>query len=45
MSKYLKANSDYWSQAVYDNPNPESYVFRMGQDNFRGSSLNILSKF
>lgn len=26
---YLKANCDYWSQAVYDNPNPESYVFRI----------------
>ena len=29
MSKYLKVNCDYWSQAVYDNPNPESYVFRI----------------
>ena len=29
MSNYLKANCDYWSQAVYDNPNPESYVFRI----------------
>jgi SAM-dependent methyltransferase len=29
MSDYLKANSDYWGQAVYDNPNPESYVFRI----------------
>lgn len=26
---YLKANSEYWSQAVYDNPNVESYVFRI----------------
>ena len=29
MSEYLQANCDYWSQAVYDTPNTESYVFRI----------------
>ncbi len=29
MQDYLKANSSYWSQGVYDNVNPESYVFRI----------------
>jgi SAM-dependent methyltransferase len=29
MDNYLKINSDYWGQAIYDNPNPESYVFRI----------------
>ena len=29
MKDYLKANCDYWSQGIYDNPNPESYVFRI----------------
>jgi len=29
MSDYLEANCNYWSQGVYDNPNPESYVFRI----------------
>jgi SAM-dependent methyltransferase len=28
-SIYLQSNSDYWAQAIYDNPNPESYVFRI----------------
>ena len=28
MVDYLKANSEYWNQGVYDNPNVESYVFR-----------------
>ena len=28
-SDYLRANSDYWSQGVYDNENVESYVFRI----------------
>ena len=28
-SEYLSANSKYWAQAIYDNPNPESYVFRI----------------
>ena len=26
---YLQANSNYWNQAVYDTPNPETYVFRI----------------
>lgn len=26
---YIKANAEYWSQGIYDNPNPESYVFRI----------------
>jgi len=25
----MKANCDYWSQGVYDNPNVETYVFRI----------------
>lgn len=29
MSEYLRANINYWSQGIYDNPNPESYVFRI----------------
>jgi SAM-dependent methyltransferase len=29
MEDYLKINSNYWSQGVYDNFNPESYVFRI----------------
>ena len=29
MSEYLNANCEYWSQAVYDTPNTESYVFRI----------------
>ena len=29
LANYLKANCDYWSQAVYDNINPETYVFRI----------------
>ena len=29
MSNYIKINCDYWSQAIYDNPHPESYVFRI----------------
>ena len=29
MADYLKSNCDYWSQAVYDNINPETYVFRI----------------
>tara|TARA_B100000886_G_scaffold298053_1_gene226035 strand:- start:8 stop:721 length:714 start_codon:yes stop_codon:yes gene_type:complete len=29
MTNYLKANSDYWSQAIYDTPNTETYVFRI----------------
>jgi len=29
MSEYLKANCNYWAQGVYDNHNPESYVFRI----------------
>tara|TARA_B100001057_G_scaffold345563_1_gene346686 strand:- start:735 stop:1472 length:738 start_codon:yes stop_codon:yes gene_type:complete len=26
---YINANFKYWAQGVYDNPNPESYVFRI----------------
>ena len=29
MSEYLDANCNYWSQGIYDNPNPESFVFRI----------------
>lgn len=29
MSEYLNANCEYWSQAVYDTPNTETYVFRI----------------
>lgn len=29
MNDYLEANSNYWNQAIYDNPNPETYVFRI----------------
>jgi len=28
-NSYLKTNCDYWSQGVYDNPNVETYVFRI----------------
>ncbi|MCB4389460.1 class I SAM-dependent methyltransferase [Synechococcus sp. MU1617] len=29
MMDYLQANAEYWSQAVYDTPNPETYAFRL----------------